>query len=86
MVLESGPRRIGKSVRLRGSSLWRLEHGPELFEPEQLVMHTGANLAIVREVLRKAYSWAATRDGWDHKKGMTEPEISRDEVNRWVAR
>ncbi|RYB91006.1 HNH endonuclease [Nocardioides oleivorans] len=86
VVLESGPRRIGKSVRLRGSSLWRLEHGPELFEDEQLVMHTGANLAIVREVLRKAYPWAATRDGWDHKKGMTEPEISRDEVNRWVAR
>lgn len=86
VVLESGPRRIGKSVRLRGSSLWRLQHGPELFEPEQLVMHTGANLAIVREVLRKAYPWAATRDGWDHKKGMTEPEISRDEVNRWVAR
>jgi hypothetical protein len=86
VVLESGPRRIGKSVRLRGMALWRLEHGPDLFEPEQLIVHTGKDLAIVREVLRKAWSWADARLGWSTKKGMTEPEVSHDEVNRWVAR
>lgn len=85
-VLESGPRRIGKSVRLRGMALWRLEHGPHLFEPEQLIVHTGKDLAIVREVLRKAWPWADARAEWDTKKGMTEPEVSRDRVNRWVAR
>jgi hypothetical protein len=86
VILESGPRRIGKSVRLRGMALWRLEHGPRLFEPEQLIVHTGKDLAIVREVLRKAWPWADARQGWSTKKGMTEPEVSHDEVNRWVAR
>ncbi|HWI43260.1 MAG TPA: HNH endonuclease [Nocardioides sp.] len=86
VVLESGPRRIGKSVRLRGMALWRLQHGPELFEDEQLVVHTGKDLAIVREVLRKAWPWAEPRDEWSVKKGMTEPEVAFREVNRWVAR
>lgn len=86
VVIESGPRRIGKSVRLRGMALWRLEHGPDLFEPEQLVVHTGKDLAIVREVLRKAWPWAEPRDDWTVKKGMTEPEVAYREVNRWVAR
>ena len=86
VVLESGPRRIGKSVRLRGMALWRLQHGPELFEPEQLVLHTGKDLAIVREVMRKAWAWVGSQHGWDSKRGMTEPEVSYDAVNRWVAR
>ncbi len=86
VVLESGPRRIGKSVRLRGMALWRLANGPDMFEPEQLVLHTGKDLAIVREVMRKAWAWAAPRDEWDIKRGMTEPEVSYRGVNRWVAR
>ncbi|KRF19655.1 hypothetical protein ASH02_24175 [Nocardioides sp. Soil796] len=85
-ILESGPRRIGKSVRLRAMALWRLENGPDLFEPEQLVLHTGKDLAIVREVMRKAWAWAGPRDDWSCKKGMTEPEVSYADVNRWVAR
>lgn len=86
VILESGPRRIGKSVRLRGMALWRLANGPTLFEPEQLVLHTGKDLAIVREVMRKAWAWAAPLDDWDIKRGMTEPEVSYLGVNRWVAR
>lgn len=86
VVLESGPRRIGKSVRLRGMALWRLANGPTLFEPEQLVLHTGKDLAIVREVMRKAWPWALALDDWDIKRGMTEPEVSYLGVNRWVAR
>lgn len=86
VILESGPRRIGKSVRLRGMALWRLEHGADLFEDEQLVLHTGKDLAIVREIMRKAWPWADARDDWSIKKGMTEPEVARDVVNRWVAR
>lgn len=86
VVVESGPRRIGKSVRLRGMALWRLQHGGLLFEPEQLVLHTGKDLAIVREVMRKAWAWAAPREDWDLKRGMTEPEVSYLETNRWVAR
>lgn len=86
VILESGPRRIGKSVRLRGMALWRLANGPSLFEPEQLVLHTGKDLAIVREVMRKAWAWAAPLEDWDIKRGMTEPEVSYLGVNRWVAR
>lgn len=86
VILESGPRRIGKSVRLRGMALWRLANGPTLFEPEQLVLHTGKDLAIVREVMRKAWAWAAPLEDWDIKRGMTEPEVSYLGVNRWVAR
>lgn len=86
VVVESGPRRIGKSVRLRAMALWRLQHGPTLFEPEQLVLHTGKDLAIVREVMRKAWAWADPREDWDCKRGMTEPEVSYLAVNRWVAR
>ncbi|MBS2939581.1 HNH endonuclease [Nocardioides sp. J2M5] len=86
VILESGPRRIGKSVRLRGMALWRLAKGPELFEDEQLVLHTGKDLAIVREVMRKAWPWAEARDDWSSKKGMTEPQVAYREVNRWVAR
>ena len=86
VVVESTPRRAGKSVRLRSLALWRLENGPEMFEPEQLVVHTGKDLAIVREVMRKAWAWAAVQDDWGMKRGMTEPEVSYQEVNRWVAR
>jgi hypothetical protein len=86
VILESGPRRIGKSVRLRASTLWRLRHGPELFEPEQLCVHTGRDLAIVREVLRKAWPWAEALPDWATKRGMTEPEVSYLGSNRWVAR
>lgn len=86
VILESGPRRIGKSVRLRGGALWRLACGPDLFEPHQLVLHTGKDLAIVREVLRKAWPWADAQEEWNSKRGMTEPEISYLGVNRWVAR
>lgn len=85
-ILESGPRRIGKSVRLRAVALWRLRHGPDLFEPEQLVLHTGKDLAIVREVTRKAWSWADSQEDWTSKRGMTEPEVAYQVVNRWIPR
>ncbi|PTU57591.1 HNH endonuclease [Sphaerisporangium cinnabarinum] len=87
-VLETTPRRAGKSTRLRASALWRLQFGPTLFEPDQIVMHTGRDLAICREIIRKAWPWAEGRggDGWDTKRGMTEPEVSKDESNRWVVR
>lgn len=88
VILETGPRRIGKSTRARAGNLWRLRYGPELFEPEQIVMHTGRDLAICREIIRKAWPWAEARDGdgWATKRGMTEPEVSYLESNRWVVR
>lgn len=86
VILESGPRRIGKSVRLRAVALWRLTFGEFMFEPEQLIVHTGKDLAIVREVLKKAFPWAESQPNWSCKKGMTEPEVSYKTTNRWVVR
>src|SRR5690606_23888232 len=37
VIVETGPRRIGKSVRLRGMALWRLAVGHTLFPENQLV-------------------------------------------------
>lgn len=85
VVVESTSRRSGKSLRLRAIALWRMAFGEELFEPEQLVVHTGKDLAIVREVMRKAWIWTDTAEGWAKKQGMTEPEVSFG-VNRWIAR
>lgn len=87
-ILESTPRQVGKSTRLRGMALWRIAVGPTLFEGEQLVMGTGRALSICREIMRKGYPWAEARrdEGWSYKKGMTEPEIAYEELNRWIVR
>ena len=62
-VLESAPRRAGKSVRVRGLALWRMAH-PELFGEVQNVMHTGQDVAICREIQRGAWRWAEEVAGW----------------------
>ena len=58
-VLESAPRRAGKSVRLRGLMLWRMEHGDALFGETQTIMHTGSDVAICREIQRGAWRCTA---------------------------
>lgn len=84
ITLESGPRRIGKSVRLRGSALWRIS-GDEDFGEVQTVVHTGKDLGIVTEIHRLAWAWAEAR-GWKVSKGVsTGLSISRDE-NRWMVK
>lgn len=84
-VLESGPRRVGKSVRLRAMGLWRLDHA-DLFGEQQLAIHTGKDVAIVREIHRQAWAWAHERDGWDVRKGVGQEEVRKHEVNRWLVR
>lgn len=84
IILESGPRRIGKSVRLRSMALWRLAH-PDLFGEKQLALHTGKDLPIVREIHRQAWRWAQEREGWDVKRGVGQEEVYWDE-HRWLVR
>lgn len=62
-VLESAPRRAGKSVRVRGVALWRMAH-PERFGEVQTVVHTGSDVAICREIQRGAWRWAEEVAGW----------------------
>jgi hypothetical protein len=83
-VVESASRRVGKSVRLRSMALWRLSRGPELFEEPQLAIHTGKDLAIVREIQRGAWRWAEGQ-GWKVVRAIGRESIENYE-HRWLAR
>lgn len=83
-VVESASRRVGKSVRLRSMALWRLEVGPTLFDEQQLAIHTGKDLAIVREIQRGAWRWADER-GWKVVRAIGRESIENGE-HRWLAR
>lgn len=83
-VVESASRRVGKSVRLRSMALWRLAVGPELFQEPQLAIHTGKDLAIVREIQRGGWHWAETHD-WRVVRAIGRESIENGE-HRWLAR
>lgn len=83
-IVESGPRRIGKSVRLRGLALWRMAHA-EMFGEVQLVMHTGSDLLVCREIQRQAWRWASSV-GWKVTKGNGKEAIETPDEDRWLVR
>lgn len=82
-IIESGPRRIGKSTRLRGSALWRVGH-PEVFGEDQLAMLVSKDLAIGREIHSRAWPWATGR-GWNVIRNLTQTEVGNDS-GRWLLR
>jgi hypothetical protein len=85
-VLESTPRRAGKSVRLRSTALYRLHLGTEVFGEQQLVMHTGKDLPICKEIHRRAWP-IAERWGWAVRRQNGNEEIERpDDGSRWMVR
>lgn len=61
-VVESGPRRIGKSVRLRAVALWRTD-SEELFGGPQQTILVSKDLAIAKAIHSVAWPWA-NRRGW----------------------
>lgn len=75
VVVESGSRRIGKSERLRSIALWRMEHGVDLFEPGQIVVHVGRDLAVVREVQQRVWSWCEAQE-WDITRGNGKEAVT----------
>jgi hypothetical protein len=83
-VTESATRRSGKSVRLRSMALWRLDVGPSLFHEPQLAIHTGKDLAIVREIQRGAWHWAESQ-GWRVVRAIGRESIENGD-HRWLAR
>jgi len=86
-VLESGPRRIGKSVRLRQSAVWRTAHS-SLFGETQLCMLVSKDLMIGKEIHAKSWAWADKR-GWTVMKraGGQEIRVAPDEdSDRWILR
>lgn len=83
-IVESTPRRAGKSVRLVGMALWRVDHS-DLFGEDQLVLFCGKDLGIAREIHRKAWAWADVREGWDVRRGVGQEEVNKGE-SRWLVR
>lgn len=93
-VLESCPRRAGKSVRMRGVALWRMAH-PELFGEVQTIVHTGSDVAICREIQRGAWRWAEEVAGWTVVRANGKEAIENTERtagpadlagSRWLVR
>ena len=85
LVLESTPRRAGKSVRIRGVALWRMEHGPRLFGEVQTVVHTGSDVAICREIQRGAWRWSEA-EGWTVTKANGKEALESPTGDRWLVR
>lgn len=86
-VLESGPRRIGKSVRLRQSAVWRTAHAELIGEP-QLSMLVSKDLMIGKEIHAKSWAWAE-KQGWtvQRRAGGQEIRVAEDEdSDRWLLR
>lgn len=83
--VESAPRRAGKSVGLRGGTLWRLAHGQTLFGEVQTAIHTGSDMAICREIQMKAWTWAERRV-WSVTRGNGKEAITTLEGDRWLVR
>jgi hypothetical protein len=84
VVVESCPRRAGKSVRLRVMALWRMAHA-DLMGEQQQAIHVARDMNIVREILRGAFDWAELRD-WTVRKANGKEEIEAPDGSRWLAR
>jgi len=85
--IESTARQCGKSVGIRALAGWRILKAPERWG-DQLVLHTGRELGIVREVLLPAWSWAE-RNGLEAARNNLNPGISTGPFmtgSRWVIR
>ena len=83
-IVESCSRRVGKSTRLRGIATWRMAHA-EQFGEEQLVIHTGSDLAICREVQQRCWRWAEAR-AWNVTRGNGKESLETPDGHRWLVR
>jgi hypothetical protein len=83
--LVSTPRQVGKSWWLRALFLWRI-HQAERFGEPQLVMHTGKDLPVCREVQRPARAWARRIGGYKVRETNGQEEIETPDGSRWMVR
>jgi hypothetical protein len=82
--VESTPRRAGKSVRVRALALWRMAHA-ELFGEPQVVIHTGSDVAICREIQRGAWRWCE-ENGWTVSRANGKEAVESPHGDRWLVR
>jgi hypothetical protein len=83
-VVESTPRRAGKSVRIRGMALWRLAHAEQFGEPQSII-HTGSDVAICREIQRGAWRWCE-QSGWTVGRANGKEAVETPNDDRWLVR
>ena len=84
-VVETGPRRIGKSTRLRVASVWRCHRGADLFGESQLAMLVSKDLAVGKEIHRGSWRWAEKND-WNVVRLGGAQEIEAPAGDRWLLR
>ena len=83
-IVESGPRRIGKSVRLRVTALWRLANAEKFLEP-QLAMLVSKDLAVGKEIHRGSWRWAESKN-WGVLRLNGGQEVETPAGDRWLLR
>lgn len=87
VFLVSTSRQVGKSVFLRKLAMWRLEQAPR-FGEEQLIVHTGKDLAVCREVQRPERVWARVHagEGYSARDTNGQEEVTAPDGSRWIIR
>ena len=83
-IVESTPRRSGKSWRVRAAARWRLVQAGRFGEP-QLIMLTGKDLPICKEIHRKLWPWAEATGNTILRTNGQEAVQMVDE-SRWMVR
>jgi hypothetical protein len=86
-VLLSMARQLGKSWWLRELALWRLHQADRFGEP-QLVLHTGKDISVCKEVQRPARAWARRHAelGYRVREVNGQEEIQAPDDSRWMLR
>ena len=83
--LLSTARQLGKSWLLRELFLWRIDQAERFGEP-QLVLHTGKDLPVCREIQRPARVWARGQAGYTVRDSNGMEEIETPDGSRWLIR
>jgi hypothetical protein len=80
-------RQVGKSWILRELGMWRM-HAADTFGGEQLVLHTGANVAVCREIQRPARRWCHERKhlGYQVREANDQQEMEAPDGSRYLLR
>jgi hypothetical protein len=83
-IIDTGPRRIGKSVRLRIVALWRTANAHRIGE-KQLSMLVSKDLAVGKEIHRGSWRWAE-EFGWKVIRLNGGQEVEAPDESRWLLR
>ena len=76
-------RQLGKSWWLRELLLWRLGQAERFGEP-QVILHTGKDLPVCRDVQRPVRVWARDQPGYKVYEANGRESIELDDGSRWV--